>query len=697
MRYQTYKNKVGKVAEVLRSLLSHMVLCIVCAAMLVVTFVALAIATGGVYAEQGVPERMYYGEKLSYSARGILSSVKYEYGYIDEQGQVSWSSVEPEYPGTYRLRTVSRSLFGSTLHVKEYEYVIEPLPMEVAAAGEAFVWGDEIVVQAPTVNGDQLAEYSLIREDLEGDQVDISADPDSIVIRNKAGEDVTHAYVISTPDKRMKVLPRAVTIAVADVTFVYDGQEKVLEGAFDGCTISVGSLREEDALQTECSVKLTDCGSEEIFPRLQVLESDGRDVTKYYAFTIQPGHLIVTPRPLELLTESGTWVYDGTDHALPGHTVGGEYGLVEGHTIPDNEMLSLRNVGSLLNEREITVLDADGQDVTSNYEITAQYGTLEITPRPITISTESGTWVYDGTDYALPGHTVGGEYGLVEGHTIPDNEMLSLRNVGSLLNEREITVLDADGQDVTSNYEITAQYGTLEITHRHLTISTESGTWVYDGMEHSLPEITYGEDGLAPNQRLADMTTPVLLNVETRENACADITILDAEDNDVSANYILTTDYGTLEITPRHLTISTESGTWLYDGMEHSLPEITNGEDGLAPNQQLKDKTTPVLLNVGKQTNKCKSDRILDAGGKDVTDNYIVTTDYGTLEITHRHLSIATESGTWLYDGMEHSLPKVVIGENGLAPNQRLEDTTAPITPCRISSTAETVWRRDMT
>lgn len=59
----------------------------------------------------------------------------------------------------------------------------------------------------------------------------------------------------------------------------------------------------------------------------------------------------------------------------------------------------------------------------------------------------------------------------------------------------------------------------------------------------------------------------------------------------------------------------------------------TYGEDGLAPNQWLMNESTPVVRKVGTVTNACKNDDIRDARGANVTSNYIITTDYGTLEI----------------------------------------------------------------
>ena len=54
------------------------------------------------------------------------------------------------------------------------------------------------------------------------------------------------------------------------------------------------------------------------------------------------------------------------------------------------EESTLTNVGTKANEIErITILDSENRDVTANYEITKQSGTLSVTPRALIVAAEN--------------------------------------------------------------------------------------------------------------------------------------------------------------------------------------------------------------------------------------------------------------------------------------------------------------------
>lgn len=102
---------------------------------------------------------------------------------------------------------------------------------------------------------------------------------------------------------------------------------------------------------------------------------------------------------------------------------------------------------------------------------------VAITKKPISVKAADSGKVYDAQPLAV------NEIELTDGSSLADNHIISavmteestLTNVGTKANEIErITILDSENRDVTANYEITKQSGTLSVTPRALIVAAEN-------------------------------------------------------------------------------------------------------------------------------------------------------------------------------------------------------------------------------
>jgi hypothetical protein len=102
-----------------------------------------------------------------------------------------------------------------------------------------------------------------------------------------------------------------------------------------------------------------------------------------------------SPPTLVFRSNSAQMLYDGSPLSDDGYELlSGQ--LKAGHTAKV-EVTGLQNgVGKSENRIYVTILDALGADVTSDYNVVLEYGILEITPRVISISTGTEYKEYDG-------------------------------------------------------------------------------------------------------------------------------------------------------------------------------------------------------------------------------------------------------------------------------------------------------------
>lgn len=183
---------------------------------------------------------------------------------------------------------------------------------------------------------------------------------------------------------------------------------------------------------------------------------------------VKKGDLVIT-------ANSYSVTYDGNVHAAEGYTLTGT--LKEGHKIA-NVTLSGSGVDAgtyTLIPSGAKIVDAYGNDVTNQYNITYVNGTLTITQRALTITAGSNSWPYDGSWHS-------DNYWQITSGTLATNDRVSsvtvngsIRDVGSVANVPSNANIYNDQRraDVTKNYAITYANGTLTITGKQYTPNPE--------------------------------------------------------------------------------------------------------------------------------------------------------------------------------------------------------------------------------
>ena len=166
-----------------------------------------------------------------------------------------------------------------------------------------------------------------------------------------------------------------------------------------------------------------------------------------------------------------------------------------------------------------------------------------------------------------------------------------------------------------------------------LTVQSSGASKVYDGTPLSSPELVYDADVLAARGHVLEYTMPSITGVGAIYNTPT-CRILDANGNDVSAEYDLRVNAGVLRVSPLQLTIVTDSAEKVYDGKALHAESFTLTKGTLAAGQSI------VSYHIkGSQTNVGVSDAtvtdivILDASGRNVTANYQITIVPGTLRV----------------------------------------------------------------
>ena len=287
------------------------------------------------------------------------------------------------------------------------------------------------------------------------------------VIKNAAGEKINDNYAnIKLVDGKLTVTKRDITVTTGSDSKAYD--KTALTTKADDYSITSGSLVSGQKLTLTLSGTQTDPGSSKNTVKegsLKISDEQGRDYTAYYNVTIKEGTLEVTGVKvieISIKATSAKKVYDGTELTANSYDVVSG-ALESGDTLEVEYSGSITNAGTVANKIvKVTAKDANGKDVTAKYKISTQDGTLEITKAPLTVTAKSAEKVYDGK--ALTANTCEVKGSLAKGHKISATVTGSQTQIGSSKNKASnVKIVDANGNDVTSNYEITYVEGTLTV------------------------------------------------------------------------------------------------------------------------------------------------------------------------------------------------------------------------------------------
>ena len=259
---------------------------------------------------------------------------------------------------------------------------------------------------------------------------------------------------------------------------------------------------------------------------------------------------------VKLTANSDTLPYNGEDQSVSGYTCAVEEkqkdGSVEYVPWTGEKPLTFEGVSASGSGKDV---NKNGYRVEFNetpigkndglyYVIESQTGTLTITPRAVTLTSETAGKTYDGTALEKPVVTVGGD-GFVEGQVKEIKATGSVTNAGSVANT--ITFTPNKETFKEGNYAITKTEGTLTINKRSVRITSQSATKTYDGSALTRPAVTITGDGFVPGELAKAEATGSITKVGSTPNAIR-YTTTGAFN---AANYSIALSVGTLTVTEK--------------------------------------------------------------------------------------------------------------------------------------------------
>ena len=361
---------------------------------------------------------------------------------------------------------------------------------------------------------------------------------------------------------------------------------------------------------------------------------------------------------------------------------------------------------------DIHIYDANNNEVTKNYNITAENGKLSVNKidaqitATVTINTKSSVYTgseqkfteLDGEDYTV-------EYSFddstqqieTEGWEIKGSTITTARtNAGEsnvdFENRNDLYVVDKDGNKVETAV-VNVIPGELIIEKVDLTITAASDEKEYDGK--ALTANSYSVDGLKGNDKISS----IIINGSQLAPGSSDnviqkdsVQITNGTSTIATENYNIILKNGTLTVNnddkeSRKIVITPEDKYKVYDGNPLTSKAVFITGEGVTLNgdyiNEYQDRidrgnitTIGTQTYVGSSSNEVKEDSVhIYHGSVDVTEAYTIVTGTGKLEVSKRTITLISDGASKVYDGKPLEKPDVDLTNAVLAETDEFETT----------------------
>ncbi len=485
-----------------------------------------------------------------------------------------------------QFKNANKNFSNVTFEVEDGSMTVTKRAVALTSATDKKTYdGDALTNDTVTVSGDGFVDGQGFMANVTGSQTNAGSSDNTFTYELTGGatEGENGNYTIAKSEGKLTVdpitAPVTVTIVGKTATGTYNGKELTAEG-YTFTSDNTYYTQDKVAFSGDSEVVRTDAGKTEMGLPGKFANADTTNFTNV-TFVVTDGCVDIAKADVTLKSADLTKPYDGTalTNKNGGETetpLATESGFAEGEGATYIFSGSQTVVGSSANAFSYKLNEGTKAE---NYNIAKTEGTLTVTNRDakykINVKANSATATYDGKQHSATGietneFTVEGNVYTVSGLTTEDPAKTNAGTYPNNINGTAV-VTDANGNDVSDQFEVTTENGSLVIDKAAVTMKSASGEWTYDGNEHVKQDME-SVTGFAEGEGATFAYTGAITNVGEKKNTYT--YTLNA--NTSADNYTFADpEYGTLKVNPVTdkvtVTIKGKQETKAYNGSEQSV------------------------------------------------------------------------------------------------------------------------------
>ena len=585
--------------------------------------------------------------------------------------------------GIVNVRVSSPANYGEGNYVTGTEkLVVKPVDIELTAKSDNRPYNGTALTNNgyDITNGAFVGDEGLDSVTISGSQLEVGSSSNVIDAYVLKGNTKAGNYNITTKPGTLEVTASHAVVVVKikgnSDTKPYSGFEQSVSGyevtgvTVDGqdSTLYPAIAGTDFTFSGTATAVRTDAGTTSMGLSAEQFENANKNFSNV-TFEVEDGSMVVTQRAVTLTSATDKKTYDGDALTNNTVTVSGD-GFVAGQSFTANVTGSQTNAGSSDNAFTYELTGGATEGENGNYTITKSEGKLTVdpitAPVTVTITGKTATGTYNGKELTAEGYAFESDnaYYTQDKVEFSGDSKVARTDAGKTEMDLPGKFANADTTNFT-NVTFVVDDGYVDIAKADVTLKSADLTKPYDGTaltnkngrETETPLAT--EDGFVAGEGATYTFTGSQTVVGSSENAFS----FKLNDNTKADNYKITATPGTLTVTNRDakykINVKANSTTATYDGKQHSATGIETNEFTVEGNTYTVSGLTtedPAKTNAGTYSNNITGTVVVtDAQGNDVTSEFEVTTENGSLVIDKATVTMKSASGEWTYDGNEHA------------------------------------------
>ena len=585
--------------------------------------------------------------------------------------------------GIVNVRVSSPANYGEGNYITGTEkLVVKPVDIELTAKSDNRPYNGTALTNNgyDITNGTFVGDEGLGSVTVSGSQLEVGSSSNMIDAYALKGNTKAENYNITTKPGTLEVTASHAAVVVKikgnsdtkpysgfeqsvsgyEVTGVtVDGQDSALYPAIDGTDFIFSGTA--TAVRTDAGTTLMGLSAEQF-------ENANKNFSNV-TFEVEDGSMVVTKRAVTLASATDKKTYDGDALTNNTVTVSGD-GFVDGQGFTANVTGSQTNAGSSANAFTYELTGGATEGENGNYDITKSEGTLTVDPITalvtVTITGKTATGTYNGKELTAEGYTFKSDnaYYTEDKVEFSGNSKVARTDAGKTEMDLPGKFANADTTNFT-NVTFVVIDGYVDIAKADVTLKSADLTKPYDGTALTNKNGRETETPLEKEAGFAagEGATYTFTGSQTVAGSSANAFSYKLNDNTKADNYSITATPGTLTVTNRdakyQINVKANSATATYDGKQHSAAGIETDEFTVEGNTYTVSGLTtedPAKTNAGTYSNNITGTAVVkDAQGNDVTSEFEVTTENGSLDIAKATVTMKSASDEWTYDGNEHT------------------------------------------
>lgn len=609
-----------------------------------------------------------------YTVENISSKLPYAEKDFKFNGD---ATVKGTNAGTYNMelkpgdfKNINKNFSNVSFEIIDGTLTIDKRDVTLTSASDSKAY-DGTALENKNVTAEGFVGNDGATYNVTGSQTEVGSSDNTFTYELNKGTNKDN-YNIKTVNGKLTVTENAdevvVTITEKSGTAKYDGKEHTVKG-YDVTNISNKLYTEKDfTFSGDATVKGTNAGTY----NMEVKAGDFKNTNKNFSkvkFVIVDGTLTIEKRTVIMTSASQNKVYDGKALTNKDVTETGD-GFAKGEGASYDVTGSQTNVGESDNEFTYELNKGTKAD---NYDITVVKGKLTVTASKeevvVTITENSGTYKYDGTEKSVTGYkvtSINNKLYSKDDFEFSGNDKVSGTDAGSY----DMNLKASDFKNTNKNFDnvkFVIVDGTLTIEKRKVTMTSEDAGKTYDGTALTNKTVNESGDGFAEGEGATYDVTGTQTNAGSSDNTFT----YKLNKGTKADNYIIETKEGKLTVTPVTaevtVNIKEHSGKKLYNGSEQSVSgyDVTNISNAL---YKVKDFEFGGNDTVSGTNAGSYDMNITPADFKNISKNFTnvkFVIEDGKLVIEKRNVTLTSASDEKVYDGKALTNDTVKVSGDG--------------------------------